>query len=354
MHSNQAQLSELDRQIKRLLNQRIALSAAGGSGAIPEILQEAAEEQDASTRLIFSGLQEIAQCQRMLADSSLEILEQHPIVPLERFPKRERVACQGVPGAYSHAACEQLFEEPDIVFLQQFRDVFEAVSKGEVPFGLVPLENSSAGQVEQVFNLVTQYKLYICKAYNLKVEHCLAVSPGVSPESIQTVYSHPQGLAQCRRYLEKLGVPAESDINTAAAAQRVSLSPHPIACICSKRAAQLYGLDIVAENIQDSEENYTRFITIARKNWILPGADTISITLSFPNKAGALAQLLTRFALCDLDLSRIQSMPLGTRDFSVIFYLDFKGKIGDTKVAALLSDMAGRFDHFQYLGNYSG
>lgn len=301
---------------------------------------------------LFSTITQIDTCQRTFAAAPQRLLEQNPVHRLDKLPPNAVVACAGVEGAYGHIACERLFAQPHIHFYEQFEDVFRAVSRGEVEYGVLPVENSSAGQVGQVLEHVSVYNFYVNSTVQIKCEHCLCVRPGTHREEIAAVLSHPQALAQSRRFLEREGLVSKEYSNTAAAAKLVSESSEKLACICSTRGARLHNLTVLQENIQDFDENYTRFMCISARNILLPGADTVSITLAFPNEPGYLNKLLTRFAVCNLDLSKIQSMPIASRDFDVRFHLDFAGSIEDERVIYLLGGMYEEFKYFKFLGNF--
>lgn len=303
-------------------------------------------------RALESTIEQLDSCGRLLATRSRSLLEKNPVHRLARLPRGALVGCPGVPGAYTHEACEKFFQDADIRFYERFDQVVEAVSRGEVEYGVIPVENSSAGQVNQSLELTGRFSCFICADTQLKVEHCLCIHPDSDPAAIRTVLSHPQGLAQCTRLIGERGYLPEEYTNTSTAAKKVGQAPSNLACICSRRSARLYGLRILEENAQDFEENYTRFICFSPRNILLRGADTVTLTLSFPNTPGELQRLLTRFMVCDLDLCKIQSMPIASRDFSVRFHLDFKGSIEDDRVVNLLSSMEGELDEFHFLGNF--
>lgn len=279
--------------------------------------------------------------------------ERHPIHAIGALPTGAVIGCPGVPGAYTHIACEALFTAPDIRFYRHFSDVAAAIVAGEVAYGVLPVENSSAGQVGEVLEYIAHYGLFIAQSVDIKVEHCLCIHPDTDPDSVHTALSHPQALAQCKRYLQEHGLTPKTASNTSAAAKEIGEAPQPVACICSRRSAELYGLRILEEGIEDFNQNYTRFLCLSARNVLLPGADTISIALSLPNEPGYLHKILTRFAACNLDLSRILSMPIASRDFNVLFYLDFRGNIRDPLVAKLLGALYDEFTFFRFLGNFS-
>lgn len=334
----QEQLEQIDRQLEALLNRRLGILGDGGLG-------------DNARKVLFTTVGEIDRCETMLAmppgRGALPDIE-----GADRLPAGASCGCAGVEGAYAHIACEQVFSRPHIRFYEQFEDVFQAVQQGEVDYGVVPVENSSAGAVDAVLDLISRFSLYINAAISIRVEHCLCVRQGTDPAQVREVLSHPQALAQCKGFLKGRGYRPRRYSNTAAAAKMVGESGEPLACICSWRGAQLHGLRVLQKGIEDFPENYTRFLCISRRNLLLEGADTVSITLSCSNETGSLSRLLTRFALCGLNLSKIQSMPIASKEYKVFFHMDFKGSVKDAKVACLLDHMGGELEHFRFLGNY--
>lgn len=261
-----------------------------------------------------------------------------------------RIFCQGVEGAYSHKAASLAFNGGDIEFSPSFEGVFEAIKQGGADFGVVPVENSAAGSVTETYSLIMKHRFYIVKAVCLSVNHCLAAKPG---EEVRTVLSHPQGLMQCREYLKEKGYEKREFSNTAAAAKHVAQSGEVgLAAICSKDAAQRYGLEILEENIQDDKNNHTRFAVISKEAIFPKRAEKISLCFSLPNKAGSLSQVLERFARFGLNLTKIESRPIKGRNFEYDFYLDFAGNIREEGASSLLASLSAELPRFSFLGNY--
>ena len=265
----------------------------------------------------------------------------------------QRVVCQGVAGAYSHMAAEKLFPKGDIFFTQQFEGVFQAVERGEAQFGVVPVENSLAGSVNEVFDLIFAHQLYLYQALELPVSHCLAAKPGTGLADVRCVLSHHQGLAQCEQYCSSHGWKTRAFSNTAAAAQWVAGSGEKdCAAICSVRAAKIFGLEILEKNIQDSPHNRTRFIVVSRDLYIGPQADKISLSFTLPHVAGSLYNVLSRFALHGLSLTKIESRPIRERNFEYRFYVDFLGSIADDDTLRLLCALSEELPSLTVFGNY--
>lgn len=263
------------------------------------------------------------------------------------------VACPGVSGSYSHRAAQTFFPEGELRFYTQFPQVFAAVASGEAEFGVVPVENSSAGSVIDVYDLILKYRFFIVGATDLPIHHYLAANPGVALEEIRTVYSHPQGLAQCSEFLHAGGYQVCEYSNTAAAAKMVAQSQNrTAAAICSKEAVERYGLSILSGDIQNVENNCTRFIVIAKHPCIPHQADKISLCFSLPHVTGSLYRTLARFALHGLNLTKIESRPIPGKSFEYLFYLDFSGNLHNPEVLSLLCSLSDELPSFSFLGNY--
>lgn len=263
-----------------------------------------------------------------------------------------RVVCQGVVGAFSHKAARSFFGEISPSFEPTFQQVFEDVATGSADFGVLPVENSAAGSVTAVYDLILRYRFYIVGAVDVKVEHCLAAGKGTGTPTAAA--SHPQALSQCSGYLKSHGLKALEWSNTAAAAQYVAQEcPPGVAAVCSKEAAREYGLQILQENIQNEAENTTRFIVIS-KDAILPeDAGKISLCFSLPHETGSLSSVLERFAMEGLNLTKIESRPLPGKNFEYDFYLDFTGNIHHPKTLDLICALQDELPRFSFLGNYS-
>lgn len=322
-----------------------------------EVLQRITEmssaELSGGARLLFSNIMDISKC-----------YQQQMLTGCDRFETDNRaftnpiIACQGAPGSNSDAAAERLFGEvaEKVVFYETFEDVFSAVEHGEVDFGLLPIENSTAGDVYQTYDLMAKHNFFICKSVSIKVAHVLAAKKN---SDIKTVYSHEQALRQCGRFLRSSGLVPVACANTAFAALKVAQSDDVnIAAICSEKCAMLNGLDIVCRNIADDENNRTRFICISKTLIVSEKSDVISLSLSLPHTSGSLYKLLTRFAYCGLNLSKIESKPLPAdlrgedKTADVIFYLDFEGNINEPEVIRLLRSLERETPYFKLLGNY--
>lgn len=262
-----------------------------------------------------------------------------------------KVACPGVAGAFTHRAAQTIFPQGEMRFFPAFSQVFSAVEQGEADFGVIPVENSSAGSVADVYDLILQYRFYIVRAVTLPVRHCLCGTENTG--EVRLVFSHPQGLAQCSDYLASHGYQAQEYSNTAAAAKMLSMERlHHAAVICSHQAAKKYGLTILEENIQNARDNRTRFIVISRSPCLPEDADKISLCFSLPNVPGSLHEVLGRFAMNGLNLTKIESRPIRGKAFEYDFYLDFTGNVRQSHTMDLMGTLSEELPRFTFLGNY--
>ena len=273
----------------------------------------------------------------------------------EVFPKAGRVACQGVEGAYSQLAAEKFFRHPDIRYTKTFEGVFEAVESGEVDYGVLPIENSTAGSVNKVFDLMGAHEFHIVRSTRVKVDHCLLAKPGAKASQVRDIYSHEQAIRQCGDFLATMP-DARIHIcdNTALAAQMVADSDRDdVAALSSRSCAELYGLSVLGTAVQDRDNNYTRFACISKKLEIYPGADRSSMTLVTPHQPGSLYKLLAKFYALDINVIKLESRPIPERDFEFGFYFDIDCPVAADEFRALMSTIEGLCQDFRYLGSYS-
>ena len=270
------------------------------------------------------------------------------------FPNRTVIACQGTEGAYSQLAAEKLFALPSIMYFNTFEAVFSAVDSGLCSYGVLPLENSTAGSINQVYDLMMRYPFSIVRSVRLKIDHCLLAKEGTQISSVREVYSHEQAIAQCANYLRSLGCKVTVCENTARAAELVAKSPrNDIAALSSRNCAGLYGLRRLAESVQDQGSNYTRFICVSKSLAIYPGADKTSLMLTTPHKPGSLYKILSRFFIHGINLVKLESRPIPSRDFEFMFYFDLEIPVYSPALLQVLRELNDLCDEFYYLGSYS-
>lgn len=272
------------------------------------------------------------------------------------FPKAANVACQGVEGAYSNIACEKLFAAPNIQYFETFDAVFNAVEKGFCEYGILPIENSTAGSVKKVYDLMLKHHFYIVRSTRIKVNHCLVAKPGVKAEDIKEIVSHEQALSQCAEFLGRTmpKVKLTAVENTAMAAQMVANSERrDLAAISSYRCAELYGLRTLISNMADNGNNHTRFICISKKPEIYPGADKTSLMVVASHRPGSLYRILARFYALGINLQKLESRPIPERDFEFMFYFDLDTSVYSEEFVRLICDINDCCEEFQYLGSYN-
>ena len=271
------------------------------------------------------------------------------------FPEKAVVACQGVEGAYSGIACEKLFLRPSIFYFSSFDAVFTAVEKGLCRYGVIPVENSTAGTVNAVYDLMVKHDFRIVRSVRIKVDHNLLVRPGTKVEDIREIYSHGQALTQCASFLQRFPnakiIPCE---NTAVAAKMVAESNDPgVAALSSRSCAKLYGLKILMGSVQDSDNNYTRFICISKNLEIYPGADHTSLMMVIRDEPGTLHHVLARFYVLGINMHKLESRPIPGRNWEYRFYFDLDTSVYSPKFIQLMGELGDICEEYEYLGSYS-
>ncbi len=268
--------------------------------------------------------------------------------------KDPRVLYQGVPGAYAEEAAAAYFGEAcRRENLPSWEDVFAALGRGEADYGVVPIENSSTGSINQVYDLLAKYEHFIVGEVKLRVDHCLMAPPGVALEDIREVFSHEQGLFQCAPYLKNHpGWKQTALSNTAAAARFVAQSGKPCAAIGSERCARLYGLNVLARHIAKAQENYTRFVVVSPKLELDEGRDKISALFTLPHKVGTLHQIMAVFAISGLNMMKLESRPILEKSWEYRFFVDFSGNLLAPGMDLVLREMIECSTAFRVLGNY--
>ena len=361
------EIDEIDRKLLPLFLKRIqcsekvaALKREAGApvlnaGREQEILagvREKGGDYGAEAEALYRSIMSISRMRQhklLSGGEELRVLEREASRVMPERP--EMVVCQGVEGAYSHQAALSFFGEAPISFAPTWKQVFEDVKAGRAQFGVLPVENSAAGSVTGVYDLILRYRFFIVGAEAVRVEHCLAAADRETP--VTAVVSHPQALSQCAEYLESHGLKAVEYSNTAAAAKYVAeQKPKGVAALCSREAARQYRLSILEENVQDEKDNTTRFVIISKEPIFPENAEKISLCFSLPHTPGALHTVLARFALCGLNMTKIESRPIPDKAFTYDFYLDFTGNIHETEALNLICALHDELPRFSFLGNY--
>lgn len=267
---------------------------------------------------------------------------------------KARVVFQGAEGSYSQAAMTRYFGEGIQSFhVDSFRDAMSAIDDGSADFAVLPIENSTAGVVSEIYDLLQEYENYIVGEQVIEIEHCLLGLPGVEPDRIKTVYSHPQSLMQSARFLEKHDWKQVSMQNNAFAARKVAEDQDPSqAAIAGEQAASVYGLQILQRGINDCGGNSTRFIIVTNQKIFRKDANKISICFELPHESGSLYHMLSHFIYNNLNMTKIESRPIEERDWEYRFFIDFEGNLADSAVKNALRGLRDEARNMKVLGNY--
>ena len=324
------------------------------------VSEKVSEDKQIYIKRVFETLFEVSKAyQTANMGESSKIAEQIDLAlskGMQKFPIKAKVACQGVAGAYSGIATDRMFELADITYFKNFEGVFGAVEKGFCKYGVLPIENSYAGSVNQVYDLMKEHKFYIVRSLRLSVSHNLVANKDTDIKDVKEIFSHEQAISQCKKYLEKFPSAKITAVpNTAVASKMVAESGRKdVVAICSRECADIYGLKLLETNIQDSENNYTRFILIAKEMEFYENANKISIMTTLPqNSAGSLNKLLSKFANLGINLTKLESRPIVGSTFEFMFYFDFECDIREKAVKNLLSQLDSSTEQFTFLGAYS-
>jgi prephenate dehydratase len=264
-----------------------------------------------------------------------------------------KVAFQGEPGAYSEQAVFNYFGEVETQPCESFDVVFDCVVSDACEAGLIPIENSLAGSIHQNYDLLLRHDLHITGEYLLRVQHSLIALPGVKKEDIKKAISHPQALGQCAAYLRNRGIKPESVYDTAGSVKMLKESgARDTAAIASRRAAEIYGMQILEEGIEDNPENYTRFLAISKTAMQPEGEAKTSIVFTLKNQPGSLFKAMSVFALRDIDLTKIESRPLKGKPWEYLFYIDFIGAAQEETARKALDHLGEYALMLRVLGSY--
>ena len=369
------QIDDIDRQLLALFGQRMEVAAAiaaykkehdlpvlDGKREREKLLDVAAKTPDDLKDYavsLYSLLFELSRSHqtRMLGTNTAlteqiaRAIENTP----KLFPGSAAVACQGVEGAYSQLACDRLFKLPNVFYFSNFEAVFSAIEKGLCQYGVIPVENSTAGSVNAVYDLMMRHDFRIVRSLRLKVDHNLLANPGAKLSDIREICSHEQAIAQCSAFLqEHPEITVVRCENTAAAAKRVAQSGRKdVAALSSRSCAELYGLTCLASNVQNQGNNFTRFICISKNLEIYPGADRTSLMMVLPHRPGSLYKVLSRFYALGINLNKLESRPLPERDFEFMFYFDLDTPVYSPQFIQLMGELQNICEEFNYLGSYS-
>ncbi|AMJ40779.1 bifunctional chorismate mutase/prephenate dehydratase [Anaerotignum propionicum] len=368
-------VNEIDDEIAKLFVERMQTSAkiaeAKAEKNLPvldqkrenqvlqRVMDQAGEEFELYIKTLYHTMFEVSRSYQAGLLTKETPLSQEIIAnfqePKLEFPRKAIVACQGVEGSYAERACGKLFSMPNTMFFNSFESVFNAVEMGLCQYGVLPIENSSAGSVTEVYDLMVRHKFYVVKSLKLHINHALVTKKGIKLSDIKEIISHEQALQQCSEFLKSLpNVKVTVFENTATAAKYVAECDRTdIAALSSPECAKLYGLDILKEDVQNNANNYTRFICIAKNMEIYAGANKISLMLSVEHRPGSLHEMIGKVACQGLNLSKLESRPIPGKDFEFRFYFDIEGSVFSPYVLTLLKDMELSAEQLSFLGCYS-
>ena len=369
------EIDQIDAELVNLFTKRMSIAAqvadykkqkglpiyvpAREREVLKEVAEKAGSEMANYTRVLYSMLFELSRSYQSKRNSEATVLYNKITDSIANtpklFPQAPMVACQGVEGAYAQIACEKMFKAPFIMYFKNFDGVFTAIEKGLCQYGILPIENSTAGSVKKVYDLMIHHNFSIVRTFRLKIDHNLLAKPGTKLENITEIYSHEQAINQCTEYLKQFPnvkiVPVE---NTAVAAQMVANSlRNDVAAISSRTCEELYGLECIAASVQDEGNNRTRFICISKNLEIYPGSDKTSIMMILSHKPGALYKVLARMYVLGINVIKLESRPLPDRDFEFMFYFDLETSIYSEEFVQLMCELDDLCEEFKYLGSYT-
>ena len=367
------EIDQIDRQIVDLLKQRLdtanevaeykrernlpVLDSNRENALMQKISDQAGEEMSPYIRSIYHAmLSNSRSFQNVKLGRATEVYDSIRVALMTTpnlFPQRAKVACQGVQGAYAQIACSRMFRYPEIQYCQNFEDVFDAVERGDCQYGVLPIENSTAGSVHMVYDLMSKYQFYIVRSARMKISHNLLAKRGTKLEDIKEVLSHEQAISQSAHYLNELGVKVTRVRNTAVAAQMVAESDRTdLAALSSRYCADLYNLEMLEENVQDRDNNYTRFICISKKHEIYPGADKTSMVVTTNHQPGSLSAVLAKFYGLGINVQKLESRPIPGREFEFMFYFDIEESVYAPEMETLFQVLEVDCERLRYLGTY--
>ena len=370
-----SEIDKIDDELVKLFGQRMDVAAriadfkkennlpilvpAREREKLANVAEKAGPEMSNYTRVLYSMLFELSRSYQSKRNESISPLYQRITEAIANtpnlFPQAPMVACQGVEGAYAQIACEKIFKSPFIMYFKNFEGVFNAIEQGLCQYGILPLENSTAGSVNKVYDLMINHNFSIVRTFRLKVDHNLLALPGAKLSDIKEVYSHEQAIGQCGTFLNNMpGVKVIPVENTAVAASMVAQSGrNDVAALSSRACEELYGLTCLASNIQDKGNNRTRFICISKNLEVYPGSDKTSIMMVLNHKPGALYKVLARLYVLGINVTKLESRPIPDRDFEFMFYFDLETSIYSEEFVQLMCELDDLCEEFKYLGSYS-
>ncbi len=366
------EIDEIDEKLLDLFLRRMELAKAAmlqkkqsgkpimDKGREREILNKVSQESgemSVYSRRLFKELMSLSRSYQGSAlggETQLSKTTKSALMSNAVFPKSAAVACQGIEGANSQQAADRLFPQGNIMYHASFEEVGEAVRSGICDYGVLPIENSSNGSVHAVYDILKDGGLSIIRSIKFCVHHELLAKPGAKLSDLKEIISHEQALGQCSEYLKKLGnsVKITACANTALAA-KVASENEGVGAISSPVCAELYGLcRVTEESIQNSDNNYTRFVCISAKPAIYPGANRLSFMATLKHEPGELYKLLSIIDAMDINVSKLESKPIVGRDFDFMFFVSLDASVLEPGIISMLEELERSCESFVFLGNY--
>lgn len=369
------QIDRVDQQLVQLFVERMGLSAkiaqykkennmpiyvpSREREKLHSVAELSGDGMQEYTRVLYSMIFELSRSYQGKLNNQSTPLHHQIVDSIEHtpklFPQSPMIACQGTEGAYAQIAAEKIFKAPMIMYCKNFDGVFNAIEQGLCQYGILPIENSTAGSVKKVYDLMIRHNFSIVRTFRLKIDHHLLANKGAKPENIKEIYSHEQAINQCSAFLNTLpGVKIIPVENTAVAAKFVAESGRTdIAAISSRNCQELYSLICLSDSIQDTGNNRTRFICISKNLEIYPGSDKTSIMMILSHKPGALYKVLARMYVLGINVLKLESRPIPDRDFEFMFYFDLETSIYSEEFVQLMCELDDLCEEFKYLGSYT-
>jgi len=363
------EIDEIDLQIKELFQKRIEVSEKvaeikfkTGDGILkPDredmVIQKLTDGMHEELRLEYASfLKKVMEVSRTHQyRKMLSLGHSFQLQFDEKEKKIDHICYQGLPCSYSEITANRMFPDKNNYPVDTFEEVFQEISRGSAEIGIVPLENTTAGGVYEVYDLLLKYNLYINYSYIIKIEHCLTGIENAVMGEIKEIYSHPQAIAQCNEFIKEKDFTAIECSNTAVAAKYIGEQKDPSkGAVCSREAAERYGLKVLLEGINHNKENATKFIAISDQLFVKPNHNRIAIVFACPHRSGSLASVLGIFGDYGVNLTEIHSRPDGKNPWEYLFYVDFTGNLKDVQIKALFYQLTEELPYVKILGSYEG
>ena len=325
---------------------------------LADVARKAGPELAKDTQVLYSMLFELSRGYQNKLNGSTSSLSNRITQAIEStpqlFPQTPMVACQGVECAFAQIAGQKIFDNPFILYFKNQEGVFSAVEQGLCQYGILPLDNSTAGTPKKVYDLLIEHQFSIIRSCKVNIDHNLLANPGTKQSDIREIYSHQQAINQCSSFLQQFpDVTVIPVANTAIAAELVSKSGRTdVAALSSRSCMELYHLDCIASSVQDRGAEHTRFICFSKNLEIYPGSDRTSLMLILPNRPGSLYKFLARLYVLGINVAKVESRPMPDRELEMMFYFDLETSIYSEEFVQLMCELDDLCEDFRYLGSY--